>query len=174
VLLAQNRLDEAVAEFRQASYLQPDSAETHLALTVALFDQGDLDGAIAEYRQAIRLGPEDAGAHVDLGLALYVKDDLDGAIAEYREAVRLNPKDPNSHFLLGNALAKKPDLEAVSPNSAMQSGCSLILPRRTMTWGQHWNGRKTSAQLWNSTKSPTALSPIISIIGFTTSICRMR
>ena len=111
VLLAQNRLDEAVAEFRQASYLQPDSAETHRALTVALFDQGDLDGAIAEYRQAIRLGPEDAGAHVDLGLALYVKDDLDGAIAEYREAVRLNPKDPNSHFLLGNALAKKPDLE---------------------------------------------------------------
>ena len=174
MLLAQNRLDEAVAEFRQASYLQPDSAETHRALTVALFDQGDLDGAIAEYRQAIRLGPEDAGAHVDLGLALYVKDDLDGAIAEYREAVRLNPKDPNSHFLLGNALAKKPDLEAVSPNSAMQSGCSLILPRRTMTWGQHWSGSKTSAQLWNSTKSPTALSPIISIIGFTTSICRMR
>jgi tetratricopeptide (TPR) repeat protein len=111
VLLAQNRLDEAVAEFRQASNLQADSAETHRALTEALFDQGDLDGATAEYRQAIRLGPEDAGAHVNLGLALYVKDDLDGAIAEYREAVRLNPKDPNSHFLLGNALAKKPDLE---------------------------------------------------------------
>ena len=111
-LLAQNRPDEAVAEFRQALYLQPDSAETHRALTLALFDKRDLDGATAEYRQAIRLGPEDAGAHVNLGLALYVKDDLDGAIAEYREAVRLNPKDPNSHFLLGNALAKKPDLEA--------------------------------------------------------------
>jgi Flp pilus assembly protein TadD len=110
--LAQNRPDEAVAEFRQASYLQPDSAETHRALTVALFDKGDLDGATAEYRQAIRLGPEDAGAHVNLGLALYVRDDLDGAIAEYREAVRLNPRDANNHFLLGNALGKKPDLEA--------------------------------------------------------------
>jgi Flp pilus assembly protein TadD len=112
MLLAQNRPDEAVAEFRQASYLQPDSAETHRALTMALFDKGDLDGATAEYRQAIRLEPEDGGAHVNLGLALYVKDDLEGAIAEYREAVRLNPKDPNNHFLLGNALAKKPDLEA--------------------------------------------------------------
>jgi Flp pilus assembly protein TadD len=110
-LLAQNRLDEAVAEIRQAVLLQPDSAETHRALSAALFEKGDLDGAIAEYRQALHLGPDGAGAHINLGLALYVNDDLDGALAEYREAVRLSPSDPANHFMLGNALVKKLELE---------------------------------------------------------------
>jgi type II secretory pathway predicted ATPase ExeA/tetratricopeptide (TPR) repeat protein len=111
-LLAQTRPDEAAEEFRQALHLQPDSAESHRALTVALFDKGDLDGAIAEYRRVIRLEAGDVSAHIDLGLALYVKDDLDGAVAEYGEAVRLDPKDPINHFLLGKALAKKRNLEA--------------------------------------------------------------
>ena len=110
-LLAEKKPDEAVAEFGQALRLQPESAETHQALSAALFEKGDWDGAIAKCRQAMQLGLNDAGAHINLGLALYVKDDLDGSIAEFREAVRLNPEDPNSHVLLGNALIKKPDLD---------------------------------------------------------------
>jgi len=111
VLLAQNKLDEAMAEMHEALRFQPDSAETHRALSAALFQKGDLDGAIAEYRQAIRLGPDDAGAHINLGLALYMKDDLDGATAEYREAVRLDPNDPANHFMLGYALTRRSDLD---------------------------------------------------------------
>ncbi len=112
LLLAQNKLADALTEFREALRLQPDSAEIHEALSAALFQKGDLDGAIAEYRRAILLGQDSAGAHIGLGLALYVQGDLNGAIAEYRQAVRLDPDDVNSRMLLGNALAKSPDLAA--------------------------------------------------------------
>ena len=53
------RLDEAIAEFREAIRLKPDYAEAHNNLGIALKAQGKLDEAIAEYRAAIRLKPDD-------------------------------------------------------------------------------------------------------------------
>jgi tetratricopeptide (TPR) repeat protein len=172
ILPARNRVDEAVTEFRQGLRLQLYSAETHRALSAALFEKGDVDGAIAEYRDALRLGPDDAGDHINIGLALYVKGDLDGAIAEYREAVRLNPNDPNNHFLLGNALAKKPDLDACIAELRETVRLRPDLPRRTITSAQHSSRGTTGARLSNSTASPTASGPITWTIASTTSICR--
>ena len=59
-LATQGKLDEAIAEFREAIRLKPDDAAAHYNLGNALHDHGKLDEAIAECREAIRLKPDDA------------------------------------------------------------------------------------------------------------------
>ena len=67
----------AMAEFREALRLKPDSAEAHSNLGKTLVDQGKLDEAIAEYRSAMRLKPDFALAHSNLGDALRNQGRLD-------------------------------------------------------------------------------------------------
>ena len=64
------RVDEAMAEFREAIRIDPDFAIGHYNLGVALKEQGKLDEAIVEYRAAIRIDPDDAYAHENLDIAL--------------------------------------------------------------------------------------------------------
>jgi serine/threonine-protein kinase len=82
----QGKLDEAVAELREAIRLQPDFAPAHSNLGTALRAQGKVAEAVAEHREAIRLQPDYAIAHANLGLALQLQGDLDGALAELRAA----------------------------------------------------------------------------------------
>jgi tetratricopeptide (TPR) repeat protein len=53
------KIEEAVALFRQAVSLAPDSASAHRNLATALLDARDLDAAITEAREALRLDPRD-------------------------------------------------------------------------------------------------------------------
>lgn len=52
-LLAQNKLDEAIAYYRRALKLDPNSRQAHQQLAVALKQQGKLTEANLHYRQAI-------------------------------------------------------------------------------------------------------------------------
>jgi superkiller protein 3 len=110
-LAEQGKLDEAIAECRQAIALDPKLAESHNGLGSALRGQGKLDEAIAEYRKVIALDPKNALAHNTLGFALHNQGKLDEAIAEYRQAVALDPKDANAHNNLGAALHNQGKLD---------------------------------------------------------------
>src|SRR5262249_37408816 len=101
------RLDEAIAEYREAIRLNPNFAEAHINLGRALRYKGLLDEAIAEYREAIQINPNSAGAHIGLGNALLGKGRLDEAMAEYRETIRLDKNSAEAHTNLGNALNDK-------------------------------------------------------------------
>ena len=79
-------LDEAIAQYTEALRLDPNFAEAHNNLGVALRDRGKLDRAIAHYQQALRLNPDFAAAHYNLGIVLKALGRLDEAIKEYREA----------------------------------------------------------------------------------------
>ena len=58
------KLDEAIAEYREAIRLKPDYADAHYNLGIALATRGKLDEAIAEYRSGhpaqarFRRGPQ--------------------------------------------------------------------------------------------------------------------
>ena len=108
-LRRQGKLDEAIAEYREAIRLQPDDHIGHYNLGDILRSQGKLDEAIAEYREAIRLQPDYAYAHSNLGLALLAQGKVDEAIAAHREALRLNPNYHNIPNNLAWALALTPD-----------------------------------------------------------------
>lgn len=110
----------AVANCHSRIRLQPDDAEAHFSLGLALRDKDDWEGAEEAFRTTIRLQPAHAGAHYNLsfvldlkddpgghfnrGLALKGKVDIDGAIAEFREAIRLRPGHAHHHYRLALAL----------------------------------------------------------------------
>ena len=94
------KLDEAIAEYREAIRLKPDLRRGPQQPRHRPDDQGKLDEAIAEYREAIRLKPDYAEAHNNLGIALTRQGKLDEAIAEYRDGhpaqarLRRGPRQP--------------------------------------------------------------------------------
>ena len=100
----QGKLDEAVAQYREAMRLKSDDAEAHYNLGNALRDHGKHDEAIAEYREAIRLKPNDADAHNSLGYTLSDQGKHDEAADEFRAAIRLKPDYAEVHYNLGNTL----------------------------------------------------------------------
>ena len=99
------KLDEAIAQFKEALRLRPEDPELHCGLGNALLDEGRTPEAILQYQEALRLRPDLVKAHLNLGNALLkMRGRLDDAIAQYEEAARLEPGVATAHYNLGNAL----------------------------------------------------------------------
>jgi serine/threonine protein kinase/Flp pilus assembly protein TadD len=114
-----DRLDDAIAEYREALRLKKDHLEAHYHLGNALVRKDQLDEAIAEFRLGAALwknarlfqkdGPPGLGsyfsyAHSNLGKALMAKGLFDEAIAEYRKALRIKKDYAEAYCNLGQAL----------------------------------------------------------------------
>ncbi len=69
-LADRGRIDEAIAEFREALRLDPGSAQTHWHLGAALAYRGARDEAVDHLRQSVRLDPTNANARHDLEVLL--------------------------------------------------------------------------------------------------------
>jgi tetratricopeptide (TPR) repeat protein len=96
--------DDAIVELRKAIELDPQNAQAHAKLGLALYEKGRLDEAIKVYRKAIELGPTDAQVHNNLGNALRRQQNLAAAVTAYREAIRLQPDYAAAYNNLGVAL----------------------------------------------------------------------
>jgi tetratricopeptide (TPR) repeat protein len=108
----QGRLDEAIAEYKEAIRLQPANTAAHARLGVILSDDKHEYGAAAtEFREVIRLEPDDFSAHALLGITLGHLGKADEASAEYREAIRLAPDKYAAHDSLGWALQNQGRLD---------------------------------------------------------------
>jgi len=107
MLQTQGKLNEAIAELREAIRLKPAVVESHIGLANALDEQGKAEDAIAEYREAIRLDPDEALAHFNLAVTLGRQGKTEAAITEYRTAIRLRPEHPRSHSGLGDMLTRQ-------------------------------------------------------------------
>ncbi|HJT76540.1 MAG TPA: tetratricopeptide repeat protein, partial [Gemmataceae bacterium] len=93
-LLVKGRLDEALAESREALRLKKDSPEAHYNLGVALRAKGRPEEAIAEYREALRLKMDCPEAHCNLGSLLREKGQFREALEETRRGHELGSKNP--------------------------------------------------------------------------------
>ena len=62
---------EAMFRFRRAVQINPDDAEAHNNLAVALEANGDFDGAAKEYREALRLNRSDQ--HIQKNYSRFVE-----------------------------------------------------------------------------------------------------
>ena len=69
-LAERGRLDEAIAEFRQAVRLEPGSAQSHWHLGAALAYSGDNVGAVEHLLQSVKLDPSNPQARHDLDVVL--------------------------------------------------------------------------------------------------------
>jgi serine/threonine protein kinase/Tfp pilus assembly protein PilF len=119
VLHDMGRLDEAIAQHREALRLSPNDHLGHTNLGLVLAAKDLLDEAEAEHRVAIRLKPTDPLAYHNLGNVLNRKGLHEEAIAEFRRALELSKETSEetpahkedfsdelrarAHFSLGNA-----------------------------------------------------------------------
>jgi Flp pilus assembly protein TadD len=102
-LAVQQHDEAAIREFREAIRLDPEMAEAHCQLGVALMgvavgvgarkevDLGQYEEAVTAFREAIRLRPADARAHGHLGEALNILERHPEAVAALEESKRLDP-----------------------------------------------------------------------------------
>ena len=120
--------EESVTAYQEAIRLQPNAADTHLALGAVLAREKDVQGAEEEYQRALALAggtsSEASGEAVTALANLYmVEKRFPDAEAMLRRLANANPNDAILHVQLGRVLAAtgKYD-EAVSE---MQSGLKL-------------------------------------------------
>jgi tetratricopeptide (TPR) repeat protein len=93
-LMADNRLDEALAQARRAREDDPLSAEAIGVVGLSLYYARRYDEAIAEYVAEIRMEPNSAPHHLSLGRAYAAKGQYDLAIAELQAAVTMSGQAP--------------------------------------------------------------------------------
>jgi tetratricopeptide (TPR) repeat protein len=103
-LSEQGRMEEAIAQYREALRINPPDADAHTNLGIALAHQGRTGEAMAQYRAALQLAPHYPEAHYDLGLLLRRQGRTDDAIAQYREALQTDLDPADSHYSLGLVL----------------------------------------------------------------------
>jgi tetratricopeptide (TPR) repeat protein len=100
-------LVEAATQFAAALRLNPDSAEAHHNLAVALVRQGQLTNALSHFAAAVRLQPGGADLRFDLGLALLEAHQPAAAAAQFTAELALAPNATKGHFRLAQALEQQ-------------------------------------------------------------------
>jgi len=104
--VSQNRLDEAIEQFKRAIIMRPDYAKAHNNLGVALAGRGDVMEGIEHLQEAVSIKPDYAVAHYNLGIALLSQNDTEGALEHLSEAVRIFPDHLEAQLSLGKLLAR--------------------------------------------------------------------
>ncbi|NJL36589.1 MAG: tetratricopeptide repeat protein [Leptolyngbyaceae cyanobacterium SM1_4_3] len=112
VLVEQQYLQQAaIASYRQAVALDPNSALTHYQLGQSLVQQGHHREAAYYFRKAIQLNSGFFDAYYALGKVLLEQKQLEEAIACFQHAIQLVPTDVESHHSLGEAFAVRGQTE---------------------------------------------------------------
>ena len=103
---------EAVAQFRTAVQLAPDSPVVRLNLALALNRVGDARSALDHLEEAVRLDPRLAQAHFAMGTLFDRSGRYEEAIDRYTIAVTNDPTLGEAHLRLADALRRTDRLEA--------------------------------------------------------------
>jgi tetratricopeptide (TPR) repeat protein len=104
LLLAQNRLDEAIASYERALELRPTLVDARANLAVALNAQRRYAEALAHNVEALRQRPDDPTLLRNMALNLAELGRFDEAERELVRAIHVKPDDPVAHLLLGDVL----------------------------------------------------------------------
>ena len=91
ILAAQNKLNDAIEQFKAAIELNPKNAPAHCNLARACSIQGNFADAEQEFQTALKLKSNDADIQQSYASALAQQGKLEDAIQHLREAVKLEP-----------------------------------------------------------------------------------
>ncbi|HTH93709.1 MAG TPA: tetratricopeptide repeat protein [Rhodocyclaceae bacterium] len=104
-LLSTRDLSGAEAALREALALQPDLAEAHANLALALEHQGHMAEAEPHYRRALELQPWQTQTLRNFGAMLHKQKRLIEAEIQYRMALAIRTDEPGTYTNLGALLA---------------------------------------------------------------------
>ncbi|XGV95783.1 MAG: tetratricopeptide repeat protein [Leptolyngbya sp. BL-A-14] len=106
------RLESAIAHYKRATTLDPNHAEAHGNLAVALQDRGDWEKAIQHFQRSLALNPNHAPTHFNAGNLALAQKRFDEAILHYQQAISLNPTYARAYTNLGNAFRAQGNMTA--------------------------------------------------------------
>ncbi|MEG3839478.1 tetratricopeptide repeat protein, partial [Microcoleus sp. herbarium14] len=112
LLKAQGRFGEAIAYFKNALVLQPNSLEAATNLAVTLHQTGDLAEAAVYYQRAIEIDPNCAQAQNNLGILLQDRGSTAEAVTCFQKAIALNPIYVKALNNLGATLQQQGELSS--------------------------------------------------------------
>ena len=105
MLLAMQRLDEAIGHYGTVLRKSPGNPTALHNLGLAYFRKADYKNALAWFLQGVKVQPGNNAFCFDAGDACRMLGDLDGAIRHYTRGVELDPNDAVSRLVLASALA---------------------------------------------------------------------
>jgi tetratricopeptide (TPR) repeat protein len=105
-LMADRHYGDAAVRFREAAQDDPQCAQAHAELGLALARMGTWDSAIDEYRAATKLDPRNSVLHSNLSAVLASAKRFDDAETEASAALKLDPQNARAHFVMAGALLK--------------------------------------------------------------------
>lgn len=108
---SQDKLAEAVVEYRTAIAAMPDAGEPHVKLADAYMKRGDVRMAFGEYVRAADLMPDRDDLQLKAGNLLLVGRRFEDAKQRARVVLKRNSKNVQGMILMGNALAGLKDLQ---------------------------------------------------------------
>jgi len=109
--LTKGAVEEAIKNFHSVLEVDPESAQGHMYLGVALATIRDTERGIAELNKAIELDPSNARAHHNFGTVLLQAGQVDAAYREFERALGLDPYFSETHNNLGLILSKNKQME---------------------------------------------------------------
>ncbi len=105
LLIELGRVDEGIAEYREAVRIKPDNDIAWNNLGFELVRKGSLDEALRCYDTALGVNPRLPIAHNNLGNLLIELGKPGEAIAHFQEALKVDPLDKYADYNWANALA---------------------------------------------------------------------
>ncbi|MGH9818815.1 MAG: tetratricopeptide repeat protein [Pyrinomonadaceae bacterium] len=106
-LAQNNKVDDAIGEFRSALTEYPTFTECYLEIGKLYLTHGKIEDAINSFRNAIKLEPKNFEAHVNLGISLLNEKKYDEAEPELVTAAYLNRAAVTPHYYIGLIYAEK-------------------------------------------------------------------
>ncbi len=106
-----DRIDDALAMYREAARIRPGDAQAPSGMGGALNWFGRYGEASVSYREALRLDPDDVSTLLGMGAVVENLGRPDEALELYRRAVRFAPDDAMTHHYLSSVLKAKGRLE---------------------------------------------------------------
>ena len=131
----------------KALTLDPNLAEAHLSLGVALFSALDLDASEKELERAVELNPNLALAYDQYGWTYMAGGRFDEAIAKEKKALELDPLNILFNTDLGFFLswARRYDEAIVQLRKTLELDANNPLALQTLGWCMVWKGKTVDA-----------------------------
>jgi len=104
-LRKEGRLEQAVEEFNMALQFEPNHADAHMGLAVALVGQAKFDPAVPHVETALQLQPNNAEFHLMYANLLERIGRNDEAASHFEAGVRLKPNSADAHYSYAAFLA---------------------------------------------------------------------
>ena len=140
----------------KALAIDPDLAEAHFSMGLALADTFDWQGGEREMRRALELNPRLTLVYDQLAWLLVCSGRFDEGISESRKAVALDPLSPlmSQNLAAWLYFSRRYDEAGLQARKALELDPNFAYSYGTGGWCQLWKGDKAGAiEMFQKTKS---------------------